>query len=119
MTGGRLATTSVVAGVATIVFTIAGVIWFALDGNPQGLGLDGDNPGQMVRFVRDHPTVYEQSGVALLIMAASLTIAALAIYELFAPRSNGLALRSATAFALFAAPSCSCSEPCASVHPSH
>jgi hypothetical protein len=103
LAANRLKSTYLIAGIATLAFTVAGVTWFALDGSPQGLGLDGDNPGQMVRFVRDHPGVYQQSGVALLAMAVSLTIAALALYELFAPRSHALALRSTTAFALFAA----------------
>ena len=94
---------AVIAGSATIIFTVAGVIAFALESSPQGLGLDGDNPGQMVRWIRDHPEVYRQAGLALLTMAMSLTVAVLAIGELFRDRADALALKIAAAFGLFAA----------------
>ena len=95
--------TAVVAGAATITFTVAGIVSFALESSPTGLGLDGDNPGQMVQWVRDHPGVYGQAGLALLAMAVSLTIGVLAVAELFRDRVSPLALKSATAFGLFAA----------------
>jgi hypothetical protein len=95
--------TAVIAGVATTTFALAGIVSFALESSPAGLGLDGDNPRQMVQWVRDHPEVYGQAGLALLAMAVSLTIAVLAVSELFRDRVGALALKSATAFGLFAA----------------
>lgn len=95
--------TAIIAGSATISFAVAGIVSFALESSPAGMGLDGDNPGQMVQWVRQHPEVYGQAGLALLTMAVSLTIAALAVAELFKDRVSPLALRSATAFGLFPA----------------
>lgn len=95
--------TAVVAGAATITFAVAGILSFALESSPTSLGIDGDNPRQMVQWVRDHPEVYGQAGLALLAMAVSLTIGVLAVAELLKERVSPLALKSATAFGLFAA----------------
>jgi hypothetical protein len=95
--------TAVVAGSSTVIFAVAGIVSFALESSPSGLGIDGDNPRQMVQWVRDHPEVYGQAGLALLAMAVSLTIAVLAVAELFKDRVSTLALRLATTFGLFAA----------------
>lgn len=95
--------TAVIAGTATIIFAVLGIVSFALESSPASLDLDGDNPRQMVQWVRDNPEVYGQAGLALLAMAVSLTIGVLAVAELFRDRVDTLALKSATAFGLFAA----------------
>lgn len=93
-----------VAGSATIVFAIAGASWFYLEITPVGLGFeDTDNPAVMLGFVRAHPDVYVNAGLALLVMAVALTAAVLAVADVAASRANSLALRSASAFGLFAA----------------
>lgn len=95
--------TARVAGLSIIGFAIAGIVSFALEGSPSSQGLDGDNPGQMLRFLRANPHIYAQAGVALLLMAISLTIGVLAVAELFRERTDRLAAHIVTAFGLFAA----------------
>jgi len=92
------------AGLAIIVFAIAGVSWFALESTPPRLGFeDTDNPALMVGFVREHPEVFVQAGMTLIIMALSLTVAVLGIAEVLGPGSSPVGLRSSSAFGLFAA----------------
>lgn len=97
-------TSARVGGFALMVFAIAGVAWFALELVPPNTGFgDTDDPSVSLDFLRDHGLVHAQSGLALLVMAISLTVAALAVWEALAPRADGLALRAATALGLFAA----------------
>ena len=92
------------AGLSAIVFAIAGVCWFALESTPPRLGFeDTDNPALMVGFVREHPEVFVQAGMALIVMALSLTVAVLGVAEVMGPGSSQVGLRSSSAFGLFAA----------------
>ncbi len=70
-----------VAGLSIIAFAVAGVVWFALEGTPASQGFDGDNPADMVRFVRAQPEVFARAGVALIVTAVTLVIGALAVAE--------------------------------------
>lgn len=93
-----------VAALSTLFFSLAGIVWFVLESTPPRLGFsDTDDPAVMVRFVREHPAVFVQSGTTLILMAISLTIAVLAVAEVVAPRSGALSLRSTSAFGLFSA----------------
>lgn len=92
------------AGLSIIAFALAGVLWFVLESTPPRVGFeDTDNPAIMVEFVRTHPEVFVQAGIALIVMAISLTVAVLAIAEVMGPRSGPVGLRSSSAFGLFAA----------------
>lgn len=92
------------AGLSIIAFALAGVLWFVLESTPPRVGFeDTDNPAIMVEFVRTHPEVFVHAGIALIVMAISLTVAVLAIAEVMGPRSGAVGLRSSSAFGLFAA----------------
>ena len=92
------------AGLSAIVFAIAGVCWFALESTPPRLGFeDTDDPALMVGFIREHPEVFVQAGMALIVMALSLTVAVLGVAEVIGPGSSQVGLRSSSAFGLFAA----------------
>jgi len=96
--------TSKVAAFSTILFALAGIVWFVLETTPPRLGFeDTDNPALMVGFIRQYPEVFVQAGTTLVLMAISLTIAVLAVAEVVGPRSGALGLRSASAFGLFSA----------------
>ena len=98
MSAARLGALSV------IVFALAGIAWLALESTPPRLGFeDTDSPAVMVEFIRAHPEVFIQAGMALIVMAISLTITVLAVAEVIGPRSGAVGLRSTTAFGLFAA----------------
>ncbi|MBA2381551.1 MAG: hypothetical protein H0V73_05510 [Chloroflexi bacterium] len=93
-----------VAGLSAIVFALAGLAWFAFEVTPVGLGFeDTDNPAVMVSFIRTHPDVYVDAGLALIMMAIALTAAVLTVADVAAERANSAALRWASAFGLFAA----------------
>jgi len=63
-----------VSGLSTIAFALAGIAWFALEITPPGLGFeDTDNPAVMLGFVRAHPDIYVNAGLALILMAITLT----------------------------------------------
>ncbi len=82
---------------------LAGIAWFALESTPPRLGFeDTDNPAVMVRFIRAYPEVFVQAGMALILMAISLTVAVLAVAEVIGPRSGAVGLRSTSALGLFA-----------------
>lgn len=96
--------TTKVASLSTILFSLASIAWFVLEGTAPRLGFaDTDDPTVMVRFVREHPYVFVQSGTTLIVMAISLTIAVLAVAEVVGARSGALSLRSTSAFGLFSA----------------
>jgi len=97
-------TSNRVAGLSIIAFAVAGIAWFVLESTPPRLGFeDTDDPTVMVEFIRQHPEVFVRAGVALVLMAISLTIAVLAVAEVVGPRSGGVSLWSTSAFGLFAA----------------
>lgn len=93
-----------VGALAFILFAIAGLAWFALELAPPNLGFeDTDDPAVSLRFLRAHGAIYAQGGLALLVMATSLTVAILGLWAALAPRADALALRTTTVFGLFAA----------------
>jgi Domain of unknown function (DUF4386) len=90
------------AGIATVLMAVAGIVFFALEMTPQRLGFqDTDDPALMVRFIREHPEVFAQSGVILVMMAIFVTVAVLAVAEALGPTGGGLTLRITSAFGLF------------------
>ncbi|UVJ40286.1 hypothetical protein [Arthrobacter sp. CJ23] len=96
------------AAFSTIVFALASIVWFVLEGTPQRLGFeDTDDPALMVAFIQQHPEVFIQAGTMLIVMAASLTVAVLAVAQLvgslLAPSSGAVGLRATSTFGLFAA----------------
>lgn len=96
--------TARLGALSVIVFALAGIAWFALESTPPRLGFeDTDNPAVMVEFIRAHPEVFVQAGMALILMAVSLTIAVLSVAEVIGTRSGGVGLRSNSSFGLFAA----------------
>jgi hypothetical protein len=98
--GGR----SRVGAFALIAFAVLGLAWFALELAPPNMGFeDTDSPAVSLRFLHDHGHLYAQGGVALLLMAVSLVVATLAVWDALAARADGLALRTTTALGLFAA----------------
>ena len=95
---------AIAGGLSIIVFAIAGVCWFALESAPPRLGFeDTDDPAIMVGFIREHPEVFVQAGMMLIVMALSLTVAVLGVAEVLGPGSSRVGLRSTSAFGLFAA----------------
>ncbi|MDH4141068.1 MAG: hypothetical protein OEV61_00490 [Chloroflexota bacterium] len=102
--GITLRSTSRIAAMSTIVFALAAIVWFVLEGTPPRLGFeDTDDPAIMVGFIRQHSEVFVQAGAMLVLMAISLAIAVLAIEEVVRPRSGGVGLRSTSAFGIFSA----------------
>ena len=82
--------TARLGALSVIVFALAGIAWFALESTPPRLGFeDTDNPAVMVEFIRAHPEVFVQAGMALILMAVSLTIAVLSVAEVIGTRSGG------------------------------
>ena len=96
--------TTRVAAIATILTALAGIAWLALESTPVRLGFeDTDDPTVMVAFIRQHPEVFAQAGVVLLLMAVTLVIAVVAVGDAIGTSTDGLALRGTRAFGLFAA----------------
>lgn len=96
--------TTKVAALSTLLFALAAIVWFVLEGTPPRLGFgDTDSPVVMVGFIRQYPKVFVQAGTMLLVMAISLTIAVLAVAEVVGPPSGGVGLRSTSVFGLFSA----------------
>lgn len=96
--------TSRVGALAIIVFALAGIAWFAFELAPPNLGFeDTDDPAVSLRFLRAHQQIYAQAGIALVLMAITLTVAIFVVWDVMAPRSNSLALRSTSAWGLFSA----------------
>jgi hypothetical protein len=96
--------TARLGALSVIVFGLAGIAWFALESTPPRLGFeDTDDPAVMVEFIRAHPEVFVQAGMALILMAVSLTIGVLSVAEVVGTRSGGVGQRSISSFGLFAA----------------
>ena len=86
-----------------VVFALAGIAWLALELAPPILGFeDTDNPAVSLQFLREHSDIYAQAGIVLVLMAITLTVGTFAVSDVVAPRSNSLALRTTSAFGLFA-----------------
>jgi hypothetical protein len=83
-----------------IVAGIAGLAWMWFELTPPRLGFDDtDSPGTMLAFLRAHPEVYAQAGVALLILAFGLVLGVLATGDrLRSPRRDDPSLDLATRF---------------------
>lgn len=93
-----------IAGIACIALAVAGFIWFVLESAPPRLGFeDTDDPALMVRFIRAHPQVFPQAGVALIVMAISLVTAVAASARVIARGENRLDLQIASIFGFIAA----------------
>jgi hypothetical protein len=91
-----------VAAIATILMAVAGIVFFGLETTPQRLGFeDTDDPALMVSFIRQHPEVFAQSGVVLILMAIFLTVAVLAVADAVGPSAGILTLRVSSTFGLF------------------
>lgn len=90
--------------IAALATAGLGVLWQFLESTPLRLGYeDPDDPALMVSFIRDHPEVFTQSGVVLVLMAIAATFAVLATTPIVIPVRDSLSARAATAFGLTAA----------------
>jgi hypothetical protein len=89
---------------AVLAFALLGIAWIVLEIAQVGAGLtDGDDPSVALAFLRANPDAYAGSGLVLLLMAVTLTVAALAVSDVLEPRADRLALRTVTVLALFSA----------------
>ena len=96
--------TSRVGALSTIAVALAGIVWFALELVPPNLGFeDTDSPAVGLRFLHGHEQIYAQAGIALVLVAITLTVAVFAMWDVMAPRADPLALRATSALGLFAA----------------
>ncbi len=95
---------SFAAGLSTLAFGLAGLVSFALQLVPPGLGFeDTDNPSVSIAFVQAHSDIPVITGVSLILMAIALTVSVLSVAAVTAPRADSLAMRCLAAFGLFAA----------------
>ncbi|HEY3406808.1 MAG TPA: hypothetical protein VGK53_01405 [Propionicimonas sp.] len=78
------------AAVSTATAGVLGLAWFALFLAQPLLGYaDTDDPATGLRFVREHPQVFAQTGIVLVLMAFVLVVAVASVAELqrqLAPR---------------------------------
>ena len=96
--------TTIVAGSAALGAGLLGLIWFALYLAQPILGFeDTDDPALGVEFVRAHPEVFTATGTALILMAIVLVIAVVSVAATARQERGSWAVRSASAFGLFAA----------------
>jgi hypothetical protein len=102
--GGEVRTDVRVAAIASILAALLAVVWLWLESTPARLGFeDTDDPTLMVGFIRQHPDVFAQAGVALVIVSIVLIVAVLAVGRVIAAQADGLTLRATTAFGLVGA----------------
>jgi len=96
-----------VSGVAAASTAIAGVLgltWFALFLAQPLLGYeDTDDPAAGVRFVREHPQVFAQTGLVLVLMALVLVVAVASVAEVHQQPSPRWPIGATTAAGMFAA----------------
>ncbi len=96
--------TTIVAGSAALGAGLLGLVWFALYLAQPILGFeDTDDPALGVEFVRAHPEVFTATGTALILMAIVLVIAVVSVAATARQERGSWAVRSASAFGLFAA----------------
>ncbi len=97
-------TTVRLGALSVIVFAVAGIAWFALEIAPPALGFENtDSPAVMLPFLREHASLSVYAGLVLVVMAISLMVATLFVWDTIAPRADSLAVRSASAFGVFSA----------------
>lgn len=90
--------------IALVVFALAGLAWFVLELGPQFWGFaDTDSPAVSLDYLRGHADIYAWAGVVLLAMAVSLVVGTIATADVLGERAGSLAVRSTSAFGLFAA----------------
>lgn len=95
---------TLVAGSAAAAVGLLAFAWFALYLAQPSLGFeDTDDPSLGVEYVREHPDLYVYEGTVLILLAVALTIAVTAVSESARAKAGGWALRSSSAFGLFAA----------------
>jgi len=93
-----------IAGLASIIVGLAGLLWFWLESSPPRLGFDDtDNPLVSLQFLAQHSVIYAQIGLTLFVMSFALIIATHAVSGALADRANPLALRVVTTLGLFSA----------------
>ncbi len=96
--------TTIVAGLAAVGVGLLGIAWFALYLAQPMLGFeDTDDPALGVRFVRAHPDVFTGTGTVLILTSIVLTIAVTSLAATSRQERGSWAVRSASAFGLFAA----------------
>ncbi len=96
--------TTIVAGLAGVGVGLLGIAWFALYLAQPMLGFaDTDNPALGVRFVRANPEIFTATGTLLILSSIILTIAVTSLAATGRQEPGSWALRSASAFGLFAA----------------
>ncbi len=93
---------SKIGGGALVVFSLSSVALIVLESQRSGLGFnDADNPAVMIRFLRERLDIFTFSGIVSVVMGVSLSLAALALWEILS-RKRSLVLQSGT-LAAFAA----------------
>ena len=93
-----------VAAISTSVASILGGTWLALYLRQPMLGFeDTDDPAVGVRFVREHPEVFAQTGVVLILMAMVLVVAVASVAELHDQIRPRWPIHAASAVGMFAA----------------
>ncbi|HEX5336781.1 MAG TPA: hypothetical protein VFW55_12925 [Propionicimonas sp.] len=94
---------SVVAAVSTATAGVLGLLWFGLFLAQPVLGYeDTDDPASGVRFVREHPQLFAQTGLVLILMALVLVVAVASVAELHRQLSPRWSISATTAFGMFA-----------------
>jgi hypothetical protein len=95
---------TVVGGVAAMLFGLAGLASAALQLAQPALGFeDTDDPAVSLAYLRDHADNYVQQGLALFVLAIALTLLVFAMWDLLASRTSSLGLRTVSSFGLLAA----------------
>lgn len=73
-----------IGGGALVVFSLSSVALVVLEGQRSGLGFeDADHPGVMIRFLQQQLDIFTYTGIVNVVMAISLAVAALALWEIF------------------------------------
>jgi hypothetical protein len=93
-----------IGGLATTHSGALGAIWFWLETAPPRLGFDDtDDPAVSLAYLHDHPDIYAQIGLVLLVMTIALIVAAFVAHDLLTASADATALRVVTAVGLLAA----------------
>lgn len=93
-----------VAAISTVAAALAGFAWLALYARQPLLGFqDTDDAALGVAFVREHPEVFPQTGLALIVMSIALTISVASVADLHDPAPSQWPVRATSAAGMFAA----------------
>ncbi len=93
-----------VSAAATLATGLSGLAWLALFVRQPMLGFeDTDDPAVGVAFVQAHPEVFAQTGLALILMSVTLTIAVASVADLHEPTAPRWAVVATSAAGMFAA----------------